>query len=99
MIDLDAITELDKLLEKQNVLWSDKDIETLLDNDEGDRMDFYIYYEDPTIPKKVDLTNIANIFSSNNDTFKLTELVLTKNNELRARFRDKSLKEEQIIFY
>ena len=100
MNDIESITILDKLLEKFNFNWLDKDLETLQDDDYGERIEFYVYYEEPNIPKNIDLSNIINLFNEKKESnFKLTELVLTKNNELRAKLFDKNITEEQVLFY
>lgn len=95
MNDIDILNALDEFLENNNIEFLDKDIEVIEDDDEGNIIEFYIYYTEPKL-SKINLDKITNTF--NNEFFKIKECVL-KNNELRLLIRNTKYKEENYLYY
>ena len=95
MSDIEILNTLDEFLENNNIEFLDKDIEVIEDDDEGNIIEFYVYYTEPKLPK-TDLTKLTN--KINNEFFKIKECVL-KNNELRLLIRDAKYKEETYLYY
>ena len=94
--DLKAIYDLNKLLEQYNIKWINEDIDTLDDDSEGNRLEFYVYYEEPKLNKQTDLNLIKNLYNKTIKTYRLDELTI-KNEELRAKFSNKS--KENFLYY
>lgn len=93
MTDLDCIFDFTEFLKNYHIKFKNTDIETLEDDDYGNRLSFYVYYQDPII--HIDLELLKNKYY--NESFNLKEIVL-KNDELRCKFVDKR-HDEQILYY
>ena len=98
-MELDILEELDNLIDKYNIKWNEKDFEMISDDENGNPVEFYIYYQDPEYKNKIDLTEIMNRFNEGNfGKFKISEFILTKNKEFRIKFYDSTI-HNQILFY
>ena len=95
MNDIEILNVLDEFLENNNIEFLDKDIEVIEDDDEGNIIEFYVYYTEPKL-SKINLDKITNTF--NNEFFKIKECIL-KNNELRLLIRNTKYKEENYLYY
>ena len=98
MTDFESIELFNTILKNNDIKWTDQDLETLEDDDDGNRLKFYVYYQEPKIPKNTDLQLLKNLYNTNNTTFKITELVII-NDELRVSFENKMIQEEKYLYY
>lgn len=94
---LNAITKLDNLFIKNEINWKEKDLEVTEDDDNGDPIEFIVYYMDFSW-RNADLEQIKNKYNSSDGEYIISEIAII-NYEISVKFIDKFFSKENTYLY